>query len=223
MASARFISPLRLFKELELLCREEAVYPFLQRKASGAFYQPKQFIDELRSEYLKRFNAELFEAFGLVTPQQELSQLKEYIRQLRYYVRQEKVPNPHTGQAEDPNESLLREVERRLGVKRDTQKMRDAMIQQIAKWRIEQPDEELDYQQIFEEELRTLHASYIREVEEVAQTRRAELMALLEPDVKLEPSAQVRAEEALQNLKTRLGYHEPSVLEALHSLSTLDQ
>ena len=37
------------------------------------------------------------------------------------------------------------------------------MLHQIAKWRIENPDSELDYTEIFEDELRTLHSSYLEE------------------------------------------------------------
>ena len=221
-ASSHFISPLTIFHDLQELCTEESVYPFLRRKVSGHFYQPKIFVHELRQIYLRRFKASLFSAFGLIEADNELSQLTEYVRQLRYYVRGEKVQNPHTGRSEDPNETLLREVERRLGIKQNTEAARDSIIQQIAKWSLENPEAPLDYQVIFEEELRTLRASYVREVEEVASVRQRELMTLLEGEIQLQDESQVRAEKALTYLKDQLGYHEQSILEVLHSLHLIE-
>lgn len=217
-----FISPLRVFHELQELCTEESVYPFLRRKVSGHFYQPKIFISELRQTYLRRFKSSLFSAFGLIESDNELKQLTEYIHQLRYYVRGEKVQNPHTGKSEDPNETLLREVERRLGIKQDIEAARDSMIQQVAKWSLENPNQPLDYQVIFDEELRTLRTSYVLEVEEVALTRQRELMTSLEGEVQLQDEAQRRADQALTYLKDQLGYHEQSILEVLHSLHLIE-
>jgi predicted Ser/Thr protein kinase len=189
---------------------------------NGHFYQPKVFIDELRQIYLRRFRSELFNAFGLIQPESELNQLTEYIQQLRYYVQGEKIKNPHTGQMEDPNETLLREVERRLGVKRDVEEARAAVIQQIAKWSLEHPDQPLEYQDIFEEELRTLRESYRQEVMGAAQARQRELMTHLEGEAHLDDEATRRVESALSYFGDQLGYPDACILEVLHSLHLIE-
>lgn len=216
--SQHFISPLRLFEALKELCKEESVYAFLRRKASGKFYQPKAFVEELKDAYLSWFEEQLFNAMGIVEPEEELHQLKEYIQQLRFKLRGEKVKNPHTGLSEEPNEVLLREVEKRLEIKSDIDQARSAMLHQIAKWRIENPTGELDYTEIFEDELRALHASYLRETQEMANQRITELRTYLEGGVTLPEPVLGRAQKTLSNLIANLGYDEASVLEALHTL-----
>ena len=213
-----FISPIRLFEALKSLCKEDSVYAFLRRKASGKFYQPKAFVDELKEAYLKWFKEQLFNVMGLTEPEGELNQLKDYIHHLRYKLSGEKVVNPHTGISEDPNEILLREVERRLGVKSDVDQARSNMLHQIAKWRIENPDSELDYTEIFEDELRTLHSSYLEETREVALQRTKELREYLEGELTLPEDVQQRTLKSLTGLKSSMGYHEESILEALHTL-----
>jgi serine protein kinase len=217
-----FISPLRLFTALHLLCKEESVYPFLRRKVSGHFYQPKVYVQELKEIYLSRLRISFFNAFGLIAPDNELTQLNEYIHQLRYKMKGEKVHNPHTGQYDEPNEQFMREVEKRLGIKSDIDRARDSIIQQIAKWKIENPNADLDYKVIFEEELRALRLSYLKETEEVAIERRDELMIYLSGEGQLDDQSQQKAEMALDYLKTTLGYHEDSLLEVLHSLEFSD-
>ena len=213
-----FISPLRLFKGLSKLCREENVYPFLRRKASGHFYQPKTYVEELKELYLDRIKVHFFNAFGLISPDNELEQFKEYILHLRYTLSGEKLLNPHTGQYEEPNEGLLREVEGRMGIKSHVNRARDGLIQQIAKWKIENPEGVLDYREIFEEELRALRLSYLHETEEIAEQRRAELMIHLSGEGSLNEQETKLAEEAIAHLKRQLGYHEQSLLEVLHCL-----
>jgi serine protein kinase len=217
-----FISPLRLFTALHLLCKEESVYPFLRRKVSGHFYQPKVYVQELKEIYLSRLRISFFNAFGLIAPDNELTQLNEYIHQLRYKLKGEKVHNPHTGQYDEPNEQFMREVEKRLGIKSDIDRARDSIIQQIAKWKIENPDADLDYKVIFEEELRALRLSYLEETEEMAIERRDELMTYLSGEGQLDDQSQQKAELALDYLKRTLGYHEDSLLEVLYSLEFSD-
>ena len=213
-----FISPLRLFKGLSELCREESVYPFLRRKASGHFYQPKIYVEELKELYLERIKLHFFNAFGLIAPDNEHEQFKEYMLHLRYTLSGEKLLNPHTGQYEEPNESVLREVEGRIGIKSHVKRARDGLIQQIAKWKIENPEGILDYREIFEEELRALRLSYLKETEEVATQRRAELLKYLSEEGKLDEQATRLAKEAVVYLKEHLGYHEKSLLEVLNCL-----
>ena len=217
-----FISPLRLFQALLELCKQQSVYPFLRRKVSGQFYQPKIFVGNLKAIYLDRIKLHFFDAFGLVAIDNELEQFKEYIQHLRYKLSGEKLLNPHTGQYEEANEKLLREVEGRLGIKSDVSRARDGLIQQVAKWKIENPDGLLDYRELFEEELRTLRLSYLKETEEIAKQRHTELISYLSGEESLNAQDRQRAETALSSLKARLGYHEDSLLEVLHSLKLSD-
>ena len=213
-----FISPLRLFKALEQLCKEENVYPFLRRKASGSFYQAKIYVNELKEIYLNRLKLDFFNAFGLVAVDNELTQFKQYIHHLQHKLRGERIHNPHTGQYEEANTTLMREIEARLGITSQVDKARDGIIQQIAKWKIENPTETLDYQVIFADELRTLRLSYLQETEELAQQRAQDLMIVLNGQGKLEPEAEAQAQQTIIQLKSTLGYHEASLLEVLYSL-----
>ena len=216
--SQHFVSPLRLFKALEKLCKEESVYPFLRRKASGSFYQAKVYVGELKEIYLTRLKLKFFNAFGLIAPDNELTQFTQYIHHLQHKLRGERLHNPHTGQYEEANATLMREMERRLGITSKIDQARDGIIQQIAKWKIENPEETLDYQIIFSDELHTLRLSYLKEAEELAQQRADELITLLSGQGKLDPEVEDQARITLDKLKDNLGYHESSLLEVLHSL-----
>ena len=83
---------------------------------------------------------------------------------------------------------------------------------------IENPEETLDYQVIFSDELHTLRLSYLQEAEEIAQQRANELITFLSGQGKLDDEAETQARLALDKLKDNLGYHEASLLEVLYSI-----
>ena len=169
-------TPLNVFEAIKELCTQESLYPFLRRKPSGTYYQPKDALKILSEWYLTRFEELLHQAMGLVKTEDTFDLWLKYIDEIMYAVQGEKKPHPLTGRYEDPDETFMRQIENRIQMKGKAQKYRSECIQRVASYRLSHPEEDLDYKQIFEEELRLIQESYF---EEQKKTTRQQLNELL--------------------------------------------
>ncbi len=157
------VSPLAVFEELRELVRDPTVYRFLQVRPEGDYLKPKGFIDVVKEHYLDVLVQELQEASGLVAPGQHEDLFARYVSHVLHWIRQEKVRNPTTGEYEDPSEALMEEVERHLGVTGEADVFRNDLIGRIGAWKVDHPDEPIDYRIMFGGYLGRIQDSYFRE------------------------------------------------------------
>lgn len=213
-----YLTPLQIFKGLKKLCTQESVYPFLRRKPSAGYYQPKNFIEELQAVYLNVFEDCLHKAMGLVDLSVTENYFKRYIDELMHSIRGEKKLNQLTGQFEDADENFMRMIEDRLAIKTERQKNREDLLQRIAKWSLENPNENLDYSHIFMNEIRALQDSYLDEKRAQAKVRIQEILEYIQAQNQLNLEACNRAKKTLDDLQKNEGYHPLAVIEVIQVL-----
>jgi predicted Ser/Thr protein kinase len=210
-------TPLNLFAAIKELCTQESLYPFLRRKPSGTYYQPKDALKVVSEWYFIRFEERLHQAMGLVKTEDTFDLWLKYIDEIKYAVQGEKKAHALTGRYEDPDETFMRQIESRVHIKGKAQQYRSECIQRIASYRLSNPDSDLDYKQIFEEELRLIQESYFEEQKTTTRLHLDELLMYLHDRSQLQNEQTQRAERTLASFNT-LGYPSSCIEDVLYTL-----
>jgi hypothetical protein len=113
----------------------------------------------------------------------------------------------------------MNEVETLLGSPDKPEDVRNGLINTIAAWAIDHPDQSVDHAKVFAPQLRRLRESVFAERRSaVAKLCRDVILLLKESGAGLDASRRAAAERAVQQLKTRFGYENGSASDAAVAL-----
>jgi len=214
-----YVSPFALLKELDELCKRTAEFEWLKLKPlSGGFHDHEDFRQVVRKRLLDRIEVDARNASGLIEDVQYADLFRRYINHVSAWVKKEKVRNPVTGKDEDPDESLMKEVESLLDVKGEPKDHRDMIISMVAAWAIDNPGNEPSIDIIFPD-----HVSHLRRA--AYQRRRKPFAALLEDVITLvrdegsglTPTRREGAEQMVKRMED-VGYEPVSAADAISAL-----
>jgi serine protein kinase len=153
----RCLTPFAVLGELDELCKRVAEYDWLREKPqSGGYHDTRAFRDAVRMRLLDAIEDQLRLASGLVDEARYSDLFDRYIANVNVSVKNEKVRNPITGEHENPDERMMREIEALLGIKAKHEDHRRGLISQIAAWAIDHPGEKIVNSVVFPEQLRKL-------------------------------------------------------------------
>ncbi|HVV83630.1 MAG TPA: hypothetical protein VHE35_11205 [Kofleriaceae bacterium] len=213
VASPRYtyVSPLAVLDELAELSRQSSLYEFLRQDVQpGGYHDHKRFIDQVRERLLDKVDDDVRAALGLVEESEYLRVFERYIAHVTHWLRKEKLRNPATGRMDDPDENMMREVERTLGLGGKVDDVRGAVIAKIGAWSLDHVGQKPVLGDIFPDHLRKLRDAYFERHKKAITSGVGELVLLLTHDgVGLNPEARARAEAALVTLEAR-GYRKDS-------------
>jgi predicted Ser/Thr protein kinase len=214
------LSPLAVLSELDRLCERTSEYNWLQEeRLAGGYHDHVLFRKALHARLLDAFEDEFRVASGLVDETRYSDLFDRYVTHVSYWVKGEKFRNPLTGQYEEPDERMMREVEALLGSPDKAEDARHGLIGTIAAWAIDHPDEPLDNAHVFASQLRRLRESAFAERRVAIAKLCRDLVALLrEEGSGLNEARRVAAEKALGVLETRFGYQRGSAGDAAVAL-----
>jgi serine protein kinase len=151
------LSPLAVLDEIEQLCQRKSEFEWLQQDTqAGGYHDVKLFRETLFSRLLTAWEQELYASSGLVEDQQYDDLFERYVQHVSVWVKKERIRNRHTGEYEDPDENMMREIERLLDIKGGAEDARKQMISSIAAWAIDHPGQKVDSAQVFPQHLRRL-------------------------------------------------------------------
>ncbi|MCG8419339.1 MAG: serine protein kinase PrkA [Proteobacteria bacterium] len=215
-----YVSPLAILDELEALARQVSVYGFLKQEIKpGGFHDHRNFIEQVRGRLLDRTDDEVRSAMGLVEESEYERVFQRYVNHVMHWTKKEKVLNPTTGRAEDPDENLMREVEKNLEVTESASDFRHDLIAKIGAWSLDHLNEKPDYLDIFADYFKRLKESYFDKRKKSIRRGIEELLTVLAKDgASLAEDARKRAQHTLDNLVDRFGYHKDSVRDAVSLL-----
>ncbi|MGD8860181.1 MAG: serine protein kinase PrkA [Myxococcales bacterium] len=207
------LSPLGVLAQIQSLC-ETGDYEFLQQKPENGFLDHRGFVAQVRERWLDTFDEEVREATGLVEERAYGDLFDRYVTHVTLWVKKERYRDPVTGEEGEPDETLMKRVEQILGVD-DAEEHRRNLINMIAAFAIDHPDEEIVNARIFPRPLEQVREAYFAERrEQVASTIDGMLKLLSESDEKLEPAAESAARAAVGRLEA-MGYCHKCAREAL--------
>jgi len=107
------------------------------------------------------------------------------------------------------------EVEALLGASDNAQELRNSLINSVAAWSIDHPDEPLDHDRIFASQLKRLREAVFAERRlPVAKLCRDLMLLLREEGSGLDDARRSAAVKTLGELKRRFGYEDTSAADA---------
>lgn len=216
--SLRFecLSPLAVLQEIDKLCERTGEYAFLEEeRLPGGYHDHVQFRKIIRERLLDSFEDEFRIASGLVDESRYAELFDRYVTNVSFWVKKEKLRNPITGQYEDPDPRLMGEVEALIGAAGQAEEQRHALINSIAAWVIDHPDEPIDHQRIFSSQLRRLRQAVFGERRvAVARLCRDVMVLLRDEGAGLDAAQRVAAQKTIDQLARRFGYLNTSTADA---------
>jgi len=216
-------SPFAVLDELEDLVRATSVYEFLrQLPAPGGYHENAVFVDKVRERLLARIADEVRISMGLVEERRYIEYFERYVTHVSYWVKHEKVPNPLTGVDEEPDEELMADVERLLGIRASGMAaagFRGEVIAKIGAWSLDNPGKRPDYERIFPRPIADLREAFFSERKrQVTKINQDLLVYLVDGPDSMAPEAVAAVRTTLDNLKQRFGYCDKCAKDAVLAL-----
>lgn len=202
------LSPLAVLDELEQLCQRKAEFEWLQQDTQpGGYHDVKLFRETLLSRLLTVWEQELYASSGLVDDQQYDDLFERYVQHVSVWVKKERIRNKMTGEYEEPDEGMMREVERLLEIKGDAQDARKQMISGIAAWAIDHPGLKVEAKAVFPQHLRRLRdAIFADKRQDVARGARDIVVLVRDDGAGLDGNRRKAARATLDRLAERFSY-----------------
>ncbi len=204
------LSPLAVLDEIDQLCQRKAEFEWLQQDTqAGGYHDVKLFREVLFSRLLGTWEQELYASSGLVADAQYDELFEKYVQHVSVWTKKERIRNKHTGEYEEPDESMMLEVERLLDVKGDAQEARRSMISGIAAWAIDHPGEKVEGKNVFPNFLRRLRDAIFSDKRvEIAKQARDIVVLLRDGGTGLDEGRKKEIREVVTQLSSRSGYCE---------------
>lgn len=210
------LTPMAIFDELKNLCRDRSVYEFLQFEPRGKYHDALQFIKDIENDFVENFEREILQSMSLVEEHEYDQLIRRYIENVVAEVKKERIINPTTGEREAPNQKLMEEIEKLLGVTTSAQKHREELIGRVAAFSLENPNSEVNIQVIFSDLYEKIQKHYYEEKKKsIDEIFHAVIMLENEKEGDLDGKVKRAAIQTLENLDVRFGYDKTSAIACL--------
>ncbi len=167
----------------------------------------KLFRETLSSRLLGIWEQELYASSGLVADAQYDDLFEKYVQHVSVWTKKERIRNKHTGEYEEPDEQMMREVERLLDVKGDAQEARKQMISGIAAWAIDHPGMKVEGRNVFPNFLRRLRDAIFSDKRvEIAKQARDIVVLVRDEGAGLDENRRKEVREVIAQLASRFAY-----------------
>jgi predicted Ser/Thr protein kinase len=217
-----YVSPLVVLDELAELCKQSTLYEFLRQDVqAGGYHDHRKLVDIARGRLFDRIDDEVRAAVGLVEESEYNRVFERYINHVMHALKREKVRNPSTGRLEDPDENMMKEVERTLEISGRPDEFRGSLIAKIGAWSLDHRGQKPVFGEIFGELLRKLRDAYFERHRKTIAKGINELVVLLSGGGGLAGEALTRAEAAFQRLASDHGYSRESARDLVGALASL--
>jgi predicted Ser/Thr protein kinase len=213
------LSPLAVLEEIDALCQSKAEFEWLQQDPiAGGYHDVKEWRTALMGRLLDTWEQELYTASGFIDEDRYAQLFDRYVQHVSVWVKKERIRNRLTGEYEEPDEKLMREVERLLEVKGDAQESRKQTISAIAAWSIDHPGQKIDAAVVFPHLLKRMREAVLADRKpDVARLTRDIVILVRDDAVGLDTARRRDAEAAVARLE-RIGYCRNCAADAASSV-----
>ncbi len=216
-----YVSPLAVLSEIEDLIKQVSVYEFLKRQAlPGGFHAFPDLIERVRERLIDRIDDEVRSSLGLVEETEYERVFQRYVTHVMHWTKKEKVFNPTTKRNEDPDEKMMREVEKTLEVgTSDSERFRHDLITRIGAWSLDHPNAKPEYTVIFADYFKRLKKDYFEKQKKIVGRGVNEMLMMLTGGEKtLSAEGRKRGAAAVEVFQERFGYIEESARDSVQLL-----
>jgi len=218
-----YVSPLDILEEIAELCKQTSLYEFLRQDVQpGGFHDHRKLVDVVRGRVFDRIDEEVRAAVGLIEESEYGRVFERYVQHAMHANKKEKVRNAQTGRLEDPDESMMKEVERTLEVAGRPEDFRQGLIAKIGAWSLDHRGQKPVLGEIFSEHLRKLRDAYFEKHKKTIAKGIGDLVKLITGNEGgLAADAKTRAEAALATLVDKYGYTRESARDLVGALASM--
>lgn len=204
------LHPVQVFREIEDLIRNPAMYEFLQVAPAGAYHDPSRLLEATRKHYLAILEGEFRQAMGLVGPEDFGRLLEKYALHASAFLKKERVLDPVTRKEVPPDETFLSEMEDLWGSQKNRIRAREDFLGRIASFSLDHQGQLPEYATLFGDHLAVMAASYYKEHEREVSLTLSQVLEHLE-GVAQEPEIVQRVAALVTHMKDQLGYDDRSL------------
>lgn len=210
------LSPLAVLEEIEALCTRKSEFEWLQEEPlGGGYHDHKQFQEALLGRLLDSWEHELYRSSGLVDEAQYGELFERYVQHVSVWVKKERVRNKLTGAYEEPDEKLMKEVERLLDIKGDPSESRASMLSAIAAWAIDHPGSRVDPGIVFPHYLKRMRDAIFSEKRVLVAQRARDIVLFVREDKQgLDEARKRDARATLDRMVSMFGYCDECAADA---------
>ena len=219
-----YVSPLVVLDEIVELTKQASLYEFLRQDVQpGGYHDHKKLVDVARGRLFDRIDDEVRVAVGLVEESEYARVFERYITHVMHAIKKEKVRNPATGRMEDPDEAMMREVERTLEISGRADDFRQSLIAKIGAWSLDHRGQKPVMSEIFSDLLRKLQRRLLREAQEDDREghHRSRRAAVRQRGPPVRRGAHPRGHRRSHTLIDRYGYTRESARDLVGALASL--
>ena len=218
-----YVSPLVVLEEIQELCKQTSLYEFLRQDVQpGGYHDHKKLADVAKGRLFDRIDDEVRAAVGLVEESEYARVFERYVTHVMHAIKKEKVRNVSTGRMEDPDEGMMREVERTLEIPGRADDFRQGLIAKIGAWSLDNKGKKPVMSDIFADLLRKLKDAYFEKHRKTIAKGISDLVMLLSGNEgHLSMEARTRADTALATMITRYGYTRESARDLVGALASM--
>jgi predicted Ser/Thr protein kinase len=224
----------RVFEELRYYLQDVANYRWMSLPDDGAFHRldgEGSITAACWDRWLDLSDMEVREALGLVDEERYQELFRKYVIHVSHVLKGERLFDPVTGEATEPDEKLLSELESTMVPdvrgKDARRKHRADMLSRIGAWALSHPNEDPAYDEIFSDYFALMRESYHQKQKEAVTKSIQKMLTLLaEDDEQLadEPTlSATEARKARHALEVMLGEHDGEVRRDRHTRETLKE
>ncbi|HEY5927462.1 MAG TPA: hypothetical protein VIV11_37515, partial [Kofleriaceae bacterium] len=220
-----YVSPLVVLDEIVELCKQASLYEFLRQDVQpGGYHDHKKLADVAKGKLFDIIDDEVRVAVGLVEESEYARVFERYITHVMHAIKKEKVRNVATGRQDDPDEGMMREVERTLEIPGRADDFRQSLIAKIGAWSLDAPNKGKKpvMSEIFADLLRKLRDAYFEKHKKTIAKGISDLVMLLSGNEgSLSSESRTRADQALATMITRFGYTRESARDLVGALASM--
>jgi predicted Ser/Thr protein kinase len=156
-----YVSPVVVLEEIAELCKQTSVHEFLRQDVQpGGYHDHRRFVDQVRERLWDKIDDEVRSALGMVEESEYARVFERYVQHVTHWLKKEKVRNAMSGRMDDPDEGMMREVEKTLEITGKADDFRGGLIAKIGAWSLDHRGEKPVYANIFGEHLKKLKDAY---------------------------------------------------------------
>lgn len=210
------LSPIAVIEELRGLVKEKSTYAFLRRETVRGYRDAAAFVDQVEAAYTRELDEEVRTAMGLVREGSHTELFGRYLKHISAWTKKERLPDPLTGKMTDPDSELMRGVEDvLLAADEDAEDFRRSLISQIGAFKLEHPDEDVDYELLFGSYMRRLKEDFYNQRRKVVEQVEETFLKILDgDDADVEAKDREQVETFRENLR-KIGYNDSSARHAI--------
>jgi serine protein kinase len=218
-----YVSPMVVLDEIVELCKQASLYEFLRQDVQpGGYHDHKKLVDVAKGRLFDIIDDEVRVAVGLVEESEYGRVFDRYVTHVMHALKKEKVRNPSTGRMEEPDDGMMKEVERTLEVTGRPDDFRQSLVGKIGAWSLDHRGQKPVLSEIFSDLTRKLRDAYFEKHKKTISKGISDLvMHLAGNEGSLAPEPRAAAERAMDTLATKYGYTRESARDLVGALASL--